>query len=512
MSLVETNRALRAALNAAEQKLAALSDSYPIGVYHCDAGGARTYTNLCWQQIFGLFGEASLGHAWLDALHPADLDAVRVAWKDSIESGREFDMEFRIVTPSGVVRTVRSRARPVVPNSAEGGFVGALEDVTERRENEDRLRASEAFLERTGRIAGVGGWEVELGTGVVTWSAKTRAIHDLGPEFEPTIEDGIAFYALEARPIIQAAIDAATRDGKSWDLELPFVSATGRELWVRTIGEAEYRDGKPIRISGAFQDVTEHHANRWALRQEQSLRLDSERHAQELDKLLKERGEMLDVMAHEVRQPLNNASAALQSAAAALRDVGENNASKRVSRAQVVMAQVLASIDNTLAVASLLARPDPIECVDTDIDAMLQVAIGDLPSPERSRVAIERVTQTRTASMDMSLIRLALRNLLSNALKYSSAGADVVLRVSDSDDPLALILDVTNAGGAIPDALLPALFSRGARSEHHGVPAGHGLGLYIVRRVMDLHRGSVQLARNEPGAVCFRLCLNQSPE
>jgi signal transduction histidine kinase len=217
-------------------------------------------------------------------------------------------------------------------------------------------------------------------------------------------------------------------------------------------------------------------------------------------------------MAHEVRQPLNNASAALQSAASALRDVGEKNASNRVSRAQAVMAQVLASIDNTLAVASLLARPDPIQCVDFDIDTMIEVAVGDLPAAERPRVRVERVTQTRTASMDMSLMRLALRNLLSNALKYARPGSDVVLRISDSDEPLALILDVVDVGDPIAAELLPTLFTRGVRGAHAGMPVGHGLGLYIVRRVMDLHRGSVQIARNEPGEVTFRLCLNQSPD
>ena len=69
---------------------------------------------------------------------------------------------------------------------------------------------------------------------------------------------------------------------------------------------------------------------------------------------------MVDVLAHEVRQPLNNASAALQTAQAALGGVDKGFASVELMRAQTVMGKVLSSIDNTLTVASLLARPESI--------------------------------------------------------------------------------------------------------------------------------------------------------
>jgi PAS domain S-box-containing protein len=503
---------LRRELAACEQKLAALSDSYPIGVYHCDEAGARTYTNDRWQQIFGLTGEDSLGHAWLRAVHPDDRLAVTAAWQAAIAARRGFDMEFRVVRPDATMRTVRSRARPIVEGVAESGFVGALEDVTDQRENDRRLRASEAFLDRTGRLAGVGGWEVDLLNGEVTWSDKTRAIHEVDADYRPTLEAGIAFYGPETRQVVSAAVQEALRRGRPWDLELPFVTAKGRELWVRTFGEVEYAGDRPVRLIGAFQDITENRARQRALEREQALRLHSEEHARELDRLLAERSEMLDVMAHEVRQPLNNASAALQSAEAALSSIGTNSASQRVTRAQAVLAQVMASIDNTLAVASLLARPDPIEQVDTDIDTMIAVAIADLPADVRRRIRVERLTQTRTASMDMSLMRLAVRNLLSNALKYSPPESEVVVRVSDSDEPLALVIDVADGGGAIPAEILPRLFSRGARGKHAGLPSGHGLGLYIVRRVVELHDGRVEVVRNQADGVTFRLWIDQSPD
>lgn len=220
---------------------------------------------------------------------------------------------------------------------------------------------------------------------------------------------------------------------------------------------------------------------------------------------------MLDVLAHEVRQPLNNASAALQGAEAALAELHEQSASLRLSRAQTVMGQVLASIDNTLAVASLLARPDPPLLQDADVDTLLAVAIADLLPVDRSRIRIERQTRTRTASMDMSLIRLAVRNLLSNAVRYSPPGSPVVVRIADWDEPLALVIEVSNAGAAIPPPKVARLFERGAKqsSGDASQPAGLGIGLYIVRRVMELHAGGAELAANERDNVAFRLVLTQ---
>jgi PAS domain S-box-containing protein len=255
-------------------------------------------------------------------------------------------------------------------------------------------------------------------------------------------------------------------------------------------------------------EVTELKETQAALRREERLRQQIEEHATKLDALLHERTEMLDVLAHEVRQPLNNASAALQSAQGALRSAGEGFVSIQLVRAQAVIGDVLTSIDNTLAVATLLARPEPIQLDDADVDTLIAVVIADMPEAERCRVNVRRDTTTRTALMDMSLMRLALRNVVSNALKFSPATSPVLVRIADSDEPLALIVDVTDSGGGIPQALLPALFSRGA----HGGDAksGQGVGLYIVRQVMSLHGGSVEVLDTGPEGTTFRLSIDQA--
>lgn len=271
-------------------------------------------------------------------------------------------------------------------------------------------------------------------------------------------------------------------------------------------------DGRVAGFLVQVTEVTQLKQMQAQLLHEQTLRQHLEHHARELGTLLAERGEMLDVLAHEVRQPLNNASAALQGLEAALGGSEPQVIAARVARAQSVLGQVMERIDNTLAVASLLARSEPIAREDADIDTLLAVAAADIAAAERPRLHIERATATRTASMDMSLMRLALRNLLSNALKFSPPGTPVRVRVGDSDLPLALMIDVLDQGPGVEPALVPQLFQRGRRARVAGAPAGQGLGLFIVRRVMELHDGRVELLHNGPTGAGFRLVIEQAPE
>ena len=123
----------------------------------------------------------------------------------------------------------------------------------------EELRESQQFLQRTGRIAGVGGWEFDLRSQRIRWSDQVRQIHDLPEDYEPTLDEALQFYEPEARTLIMGAVDRAINEGLPYDLEVPFRSATGKRLWIRTVGELEREEGVSVRLAGAFQDVSERH-------------------------------------------------------------------------------------------------------------------------------------------------------------------------------------------------------------------------------------------------------------
>jgi len=76
-------------------------------------------------------------------------------------------------------------------------------------------------------------------------------------DYEPILEEAINYYAPQARPIVQASVENAIATGEGWEHELPFIQADGTPIWVRAMGEVEFADGQPVRLVGAFQDITE---------------------------------------------------------------------------------------------------------------------------------------------------------------------------------------------------------------------------------------------------------------
>lgn len=114
------------------------------------------------------------------------------------------------------------------------------------------------LLRIAGALARFGGWSIDLAAGKVHWSDEVAAIHDMPAGYSPTVGEGIGFYAPEWRARITELFEACARHGMPYDEELEIISARGRRVWVRTVGEA-VRDatGAIVKVQGAFQDITE---------------------------------------------------------------------------------------------------------------------------------------------------------------------------------------------------------------------------------------------------------------
>jgi PAS domain S-box-containing protein len=125
-----------------------------------------------------------------------------------------------------------------------------------RRANE-RLTANQVLLRMASHIARLGAWSVELPSRTLTWTDEVREILDLPPGHVPELEQALAYPVPEHRPLIRAAFEACASAGTPFDLEMQVVSATGRRIWTRSIGEA-VRDasGTIVKLQGAIQDIS----------------------------------------------------------------------------------------------------------------------------------------------------------------------------------------------------------------------------------------------------------------
>lgn len=122
---------------------------------------------------------------------------------------------------------------------------------------QQRLKKSKALLDATGRIARIGGWELDVNTREVAWSEEIYRIHEVPLDYKPPLQETINFFHPEERERLAKTIQRAIDYGEPYDMELRFITANGNQLWTRTICKPEIVDGKTVKLTGTFQDITE---------------------------------------------------------------------------------------------------------------------------------------------------------------------------------------------------------------------------------------------------------------
>ncbi len=150
-------------------------------------------------------------------------------------------------------------------------FVSFQSDVTARKETEVALRESQTFLDKAGRIAGVGGWQLRLPEQVLTYSDQTARILDLEPGVEGSPIDLLGMITPEAEALLQPVLDDLGPRLSNWDVELPLRTPRGRQIWVRVVAECEYGDGGVTAVLGAIQDITANRALKAEIRRQADL-------------------------------------------------------------------------------------------------------------------------------------------------------------------------------------------------------------------------------------------------
>lgn len=127
----------------------------------------------------------------------------------------------------------------------------------------DALRAAaetrSVWLRQVESLAEVGAWAIDLDTAVTTWSDRVFMIHDLPIGSPPSLDEAISFYRDEDRGRIRRNLEQTLQTGLPFSFDADLLTAKGRWRRVRATGELEQWGGRPKRVVGVIQDVTEQH-------------------------------------------------------------------------------------------------------------------------------------------------------------------------------------------------------------------------------------------------------------
>ncbi|MBB5031017.1 PAS domain S-box protein [Prosthecobacter vanneervenii] len=265
---ISTRRAAEAAMQESDAQFRAIFEQAAVGVALVDSSSGRFLSvNQRACEISRLTRSQLLSSSFKAVAHPEDLKKLQEMMQ-KLRSGLipTCTMEIRCLHAAGSTTWVSLTISPMwKKGEPPSRCVAIMQDITARKEAESSLARTTELLERTGEMARIGGWELDVATRRLFWSLETCRLFEIGTTQAPSVEKAIDFYTPEARPIIREAVQKAIDHGTAYDVELPVITAKGRLFWARSQGSAIRKNGRTVQLIGTFQDITTHRQAEQAL-------------------------------------------------------------------------------------------------------------------------------------------------------------------------------------------------------------------------------------------------------
>ena len=241
-----------------EDRFRQLAQAMPQIVFMSDHRGSVTFVNQRWVEVTGHPIEDALGARWQRLVHPADVQAMVAHVAEGLSTGKELQHEHRLRYRDGGYRWQLLRAVPVHEREDTVAWFGTATDIDEIKQAEVRLKAQAEQLHMAGRLTRMGHWRADLASQRLALSAEAAAVLDMPPDAEPTLQELFAMIAPPSLPASLRALSACIERGEPFDLETELVTAAGRNVWLRMVGEAvmDPTTGKAVAIQGGQQDIT----------------------------------------------------------------------------------------------------------------------------------------------------------------------------------------------------------------------------------------------------------------
>jgi PAS domain S-box-containing protein len=494
-------------LRESQSYLRMLIESLPQLVWTCQSDGACDYLSAQWVEYTGVPEAKHFGYGWLDSIHPDDREQVAAAWNQSVREQRVFDVEYRLRKADGSYRWFKARGLPL--RNAQGEifkWFGASMDIEDQKRVENSLRESEAAAAYLAAIVESSD-DAILSTdseGVIrSWNHGAEKLYGyseaeiigrpvtmLIPPDNQDEESRILGVIRKGQRISHYETVRRRKDGTDVDVSL-------------TASPIQNRAGDVIGMSKIARDII--WRKRVEAERERLLNRESEARAdaEEANRL---KDEFLATISHELRSPLN----AILGWSRLLRDPEVRE--KELERALEIIernSQAQARlIEDLLDVSRIVSGKLSVQMRPVTMNKTVQGVVTDMrPSAEAKRIDLRLVNDEEIKLIgDTDRLQQVVWNLLSNAIKFTPEGGRIEVELKRVGERARL--RVSDTGRGINPEFLPHVFDRfrQAIGGDTRARAGLGLGLTIVRYIVESHGGSVRADSDGVGQGSTFIC------
>ncbi|BDG07288.1 PAS domain-containing hybrid sensor histidine kinase/response regulator [Anaeromyxobacter paludicola] len=497
-SALRMERELRKALEEHERQVRlfdGVTSTTPDFVYVFDLQGRFVYANRRLLEVWGMqlpdvIGKTcrELGYEqWHHDMHMREIAQV-------IETKRPIKGEVPFRAPlTGIFGVYEYIFTPVLgPDGAVESIAGTTRDVTDRKRVEEALRESEEKLRLAKDAAKMGAWDWNLLTGELHWTDRCKALFGLEPGTVMSYEVFVGAIHPEDRERVEGAVRAALSDHRDYDAEMRTVWPDGTVHWIASKGRATFDGhGRAVRMAGMALDISDRKGT------EEQLREAVER-LREADR---RKDEFLGMLSHELRNPL----APIRNSIYLLEKAPPGSEASQRARAVIFRQteQLARLVDDLLDVTRISRGKIELERQRLDARVIVRQVTEDLHGVFEHAGVELRVEHMGFApawvEVDPTRLSQVLGNLLQNAAKFTPSGGRVT--VSLTRDERWAELCVRDTGAGIAAAELPHVFEPFVQSEQTLARSkgGLGLGLALVKGLVELHGGTVQGRSDGPG-------------
>jgi PAS domain S-box-containing protein len=489
--ITESRRVMLQLLES-EGRFRAIFEGASIGIAVTDHDGKVVSANQTYQDMLG-YSEAELQQISFETYtHPDDLKADLKYFEELMAGAiNDYRMEKRYIRKDGSLLWVQISISlfPMIHDGREL-VIAMAEDISDRKQAQAALHASEQRLELALRGADLGLWDLDMRTNALV--VNQRWAEMIGYALDELPQNDTFWLSLihpDDRANVQHMSDEHLQGRQPlYEVEYRLRAKGGGWRWILSRGRVVERaeDGTPLRMTGTHLDITER-----KMSQQQAMEVELERERMQV--LL---GFVRDT-SHEFRTPLSIINTKLY-LLERVTDPTQRSAYIRGIQAQV---ENIVTLLESLVLMSRLDQADiATQFSLIRLDAVLQALrsrIADSIQQRKLSLDFEIAADLPLIYGDYDMLARALLNILDNAIRYTPANGRVSVRAFAKEEQVWVEVQDTGIGIALE--AVPHIFDSFYRVDKAHTTPGFGLGLSISQRIIARHGGTIEV-ESEPGA------------